>query len=74
MESSGGRRFHKQFVYNSQESNNEPDFDLLSYINQNTLGNSQTFNGAFGDRKGIYFYLNFFFSFLLFTTYTIQSL
>ena len=56
MESSGGRKFHKQFMYESKKAShecpNENDFDMLSYINRNILGKDQIFNGAFGDRKG----------------------
>ena len=56
MESSGGRKFHKDFMYesekNDRESQDENDFDILNYINRNIIGKDQVFNGAFGDRRG----------------------
>ena len=56
MKSSGGRRFHKDFMYKSEkvdpDCKDEEDFDMLDYINRSIIGKDQIFNGSFGDRKG----------------------
>ena len=61
MDTSGGRKFHGNFINEdfktnksaSHETNEADNNDILEYINDYVVGKDQLFNGAFGDRRGI---------------------
>jgi len=56
MEISGGRKFHKSFSYtnNGVDGNSVSIKEMFDYIRGGIIGQDLTFNGAFGNRKGIY--------------------
>ena len=56
METSGRRKFHGDFSYtnNADNDNSASSREMFDYIKDGIIGKHLTFNGAFGNRKGIY--------------------